>query len=232
VPLVWSLARRLKRCERDRLRSLERAIDASEHERRRIAGDLHDGVVQNLAGVSFRLGAVRGLIDATTPPELTRAVDESVGETRESIRALRSLLVDIYPPSLERQGLVAALSDLMARTGDRRLTAHLHVVDGDVVLPPAIEALLFRVAQEALRNVLAHARASDVLVWLQRHPDRVELSVTDDGQGFDVDAELGTSDGHLGLVAIEDLVHELGGSMHVKSVRGGGTALRVEVPLP
>jgi signal transduction histidine kinase len=231
VPLAWSLARRLKRSEHDRLRLLERAIDAQVRERRRIAGDLHDGVVQSLAGISFRLGAARECVDERTPGRLVTAVDESMAETRESIRALRSLLVDIHPPSLRREGLVAALSDLISRTGSRRLTGRLETSEADVRLPAETEALLFRAAQEALRNVVAHARASNVTVAVHRVNGHVALSVTDDGEGFDPGGASRSPGSHFGLLAIGDLVQDHGGTLRVDSAPGRGTTLEVEVPV-
>jgi two-component system, NarL family, sensor kinase len=230
MPAAWSLARRVKASEEERLRALERAIDAQERERRRIASDLHDGVVQTLVGISYRLGAARKHVDETTPQPLVRAVDESSHETRSSIRALRSLLVDIYPPSLQRQGLVAALSDLTSRATTHRLKARLDA-PAEVELPPVTEALLFRTAQEALRNVVTHADAKRVTIGLERVNGHVELSVLDDGRGFDNAVPRRSADGHFGLVAIEDLVHEQGGKLDVASRVGIGTRVRVEVPV-
>src|SRR4051794_38642923 len=229
VPLAWRLARRVKSSEEARLRLLEHSIDTQHRERRRIATDLHDGVVQNLAGISFRLGAARACTNGSTPPPLARAVDESGAETRESIRALRSLLVDIYPPSLQRQGLAAALDDLVARSATGTLATRVDA-PADTRLAPATEALLFRAAQEGLRNVATHAGAAHVDVALRRVNGHVELSITDDGRGFDPDRADGEPDGHFGLVAIGDLVHDHGGSFRIKSAPGHGTTLFVEVP--
>jgi len=231
VPLAWRLARRVKSSEESRLRLLEHSIDTQHRERRRIATDLHDGVVQNLAGISFRLGAARACTNGSTPPPLAQAVDESVTGTRESIRALRSLLVDIYPPSLQRQGLAAALDDLVSRNPAGTLGTRVDV-PADTRLAPAKEALLFRVAQEALRNVAAHAEASHVDVLLRRVNGHVELSIADDGRGFDPEHASGETDGHFGLLAIGDLVHDQGGSFRIESAPGHGTTLFVEVPAP
>jgi signal transduction histidine kinase len=230
IPLAWSLARRVTRAERERLKSLERSIDAQQQERRRIAGDLHDGVVQTLAGVSFRLAAAREHIDDGTPPPLRAALSDSARETRDSIRALRSLLVDIYPPSLQREGLAAALEDLMTRAAGAQLNAHLEI-DQDLELPVQREALLFRAAQEALRNAVNHARATDVNVAVTELNDRVVLSVRDNGGGFDAAATLARApNGHFGLRALDDLIRDQGGSLDITSAPGSGTTVRVEVP--
>lgn len=230
IPLAWSLARRVRRAERERLKSLERSIDAQQQERRRIAGDLHDGVVQTLAGVSFRLAAAREQVDEHTPAPLQEAIAESARETRDSIRALRSLLVDIYPPSLEREGLAAALQDLMTRAASAQLKTQLNV-DPALELPPEQEALLFRAAQEALRNVITHAHADHVSISAARLSNRVVLTVRDDGVGFDSDSALAREpNGHFGLRALDDLIRDQGGRLDIISAPGSGTTFTVKVP--
>ena len=138
---------------------LQRAIEASEVllERRRIARDLHDGPVQDLAGVSYTLSSA--ISEAReVDPELAGALEQSSRQTRDSIRALRTLLVDIYPPRLHSEGLIAAVSDLLSALcggGSRSPTLD---ADPHLRLPPGVEAVLFRVAQESLRNVLEPRR--------------------------------------------------------------------------
>jgi len=230
VPIAVSLARRVRRAERDRAALLERAIDAQDQERRRIARDLHDGVVQTLAGISFRLGAASAHADGDASPALTAALEAAARETRMSMRALRSLLVDIYPPSLQREGLVAALSDLTTRSAGPSLRVALEAPQ-DIQLPPATEALLFRAAQEGLRNVASHAAADTARVVLQRRDGHVQLLVEDDGHGFSPD-ELRRRpvNGHFGLRALEDLVHDGGGELRVDSAPQSGTRLTVRLP--
>jgi two-component system, NarL family, sensor kinase len=141
IPLAYSLARRLKRGQQEREALLRRAIDASSIERRRIAGDLHDGVVQNLAGVSFGLSAAA---EQLRPGSETRtAVEQGATEARRTVRELRTLLVDIYPPTLQRSGLQAALKDLLDGINSPGCETHL-AVRPDLELPSEIEALLFR----------------------------------------------------------------------------------------
>src|SRR3954464_2771913 len=140
IPLAYSLARRLQRGQREREGLLRRAIDASEIERRRIAGDLHDGVVQNLAGVSFGLSAAAEQLPRGS--DTRSAVEEGATEARRTVRELRSLLVDIYPPTLHRSGLHAALADLAKGLGDAGIAVRLSVPP-DLGLPGEIEALMF-----------------------------------------------------------------------------------------
>ena len=170
IPLAVSLARKVRRGQQEREALLQRAIDASEVERRRIARDLHDGPVQDLAGVSYTLSSA---VDEAkgVDPELAGALEQSAKQTRESIRALRTLLVDIYPPRLHSEGLIAAISDVLSALSAGGLEVTLDA-DPNLRLPPGVEAVLFRFAQESLRNVLEHAQATRVTVQRARQAGR------------------------------------------------------------
>jgi signal transduction histidine kinase len=215
LPLARSLARR--------------ALDASQTERRAIAADLHDGVVQDLVGVSYGLAAQAARLEDADPAAAAE-LREGAARTRQSVRALRTLLVDIYPPDLRRAGLGPALDDLAAAYTGRGLPTTVDApANGE--LDDATERLLFRVAQETLRNAHAHAGAETATVGLHADPGRVTLEVADDGRGFDPAAvEAAPADGHLGLRALRDLVADAGGRLDVLSTPGLGTTVRVEVP--
>jgi two-component system, NarL family, sensor kinase len=228
IPLAWSLARRLQRGQREREALLRRAIDASEHERRRIAQDLHDGVVQNLAGVSYGLAAAAGELPEGS--EAREAVEDGAEQTRRSVRELRTLLVDIYPPTLQRSGLHAALSDLINGLSSNGLQVECDIQPG-LELPPATEALVFRAAQEAVRNAIAHAHASSLSIAVRPVNGSVRLEVTDDGRGFDPDTIAEQSHGHFGLRVLADLARDAGGEMELVSAEGEGTLVRMEVPV-
>lgn len=230
IPLAWSLARRLRQRQREREGLLQKALEASDIERRRIASDLHDGVVQDLVGVAFALGGAARRGDIT--PESAQLLEQSADDVRVSIKALRSLLVEIYPPNLFEEGLVAALTDLLARANGQGIDAQLHVDDLTGTLPPAVTGLLYRAAQEALRNVLKHANAKSVSVTVADTHRVATLDVTDDGVGFDPSApEHRTSEGHFGLKGLTDLVAGAGGRFEIRSEPGAGTTMHVEVPL-
>jgi two-component system, NarL family, sensor kinase len=221
-PLAWQLAHRVQRGQRERMELLQRAVEASDRERRRIAADLHDGVVQDLAGVSFSLSAAA----SAAPPDLAPALEEAAAGTRQGIRELRSLLVEIYPPELHRQGLEHAIRDLLAPCNRKGLETSLDV-DGAGELPGEVEALFFRSTQEALRNVLKHAGARRVEVNVTRDNGRAVLTIRDDGKGFDAAVH---PEGHFGLRLLSDLAQEAGGDMRLDSAPGRGTTIRVEVP--
>jgi two-component system, NarL family, sensor kinase len=226
IPLVWRLARRVRRAREERERLLRRAVEASDAERRRIAADLHDGVVQELAGASFALAAAAKRLPEA--PAVSASLDRVAAGVRQSMRSLRSLLVEIYPPNLHTEGLAAALGDLLAPLPGSGLSTSLNV-PANLDLPADVAALLFRVAQEAVRNTQRHAQAGVLAVRVALRPESVELVIEDDGRGFDPAAK--AADGHVGLRLIADLAAEAGGDFTVVSRPGAGTVVRLEVPL-
>jgi two-component system, NarL family, sensor kinase len=226
LPLAWRGARRLQEGQEERERLLQRAIDSSELERRRIARDLHDGAVQDLAGVSYSLTAAAQSIDSSPRGDTARALNEAASDTRRTIRELRSLLVDIYPPDLHRTGLKAALQDLVAPLAPRGIVTTLEVPEA-LELTPAAETLFYRSAQEALRNVVKHASAQSVDLRVESDDGLVRLIVRDDGHGFD---PAGVGEDHLGLQLLADLAREAGGEFKVDSAAKEGTRVCIEIP--
>jgi two-component system, NarL family, sensor kinase len=229
IPLAWSLARRLRQRLQEREVLLERSLQASEIERRQIASDLHDGVVQDLAGVAYSLSAATrtGNGDGADPA----LIDQSAEAVRSSIRALRSLVVDIYPPDFGEEPLDAALADLVERARGRGLEAELDVERAADPIPDHAARLVYRVVQEGLRNVVNHSGAQSVLVRVGTDRGRATVEVRDDGRGFDeAEARGRAGAGHVGLRALAGLLGDNGGSLDVQSVPGGGTTLRAEVP--
>jgi signal transduction histidine kinase len=225
LPIAVALARRLRRAQRQREALLRRVIEATDTERRRIAGDLHGGVVQDLVGVAFALGAVVRAGGAVDVAE----VDGAARRVRHAVRSLRSLLVEIYPPNLYEEGLEAALSDLLARLSPRGIETDLRVeVPVEILAREQIE-LLYRVAQEGVRNVVEHADAHRVVVTVDRAGDALVMSVADDGRGLS--GPLPGKPGQLGLKTVGDMAKALDAALELESVPGRGTALRLEVPL-
>ena len=230
IPLAWRLAKRLQQRRRERENLLQRAIDASDLERRRIAGDLHDGVVQDLVGVAFTLASTARAADVD--PRSAALLDASAAEVRESIKTLRSLLVEIYPPNLFEDGLEAALDDLLARAHGRDITTSLDVQGLDRQLTPSVAGVLYRVAQESLRNALAHSGAGGVRVSVTTKETMAMMDVVDDGLGFDPTVLRDKpKEGHFGLRGLDDLVRDAGGSLLVQSDHLRGTRIHAEVPL-
>jgi two-component system NarL family sensor kinase len=218
LPLAWRLSRRLQQRQREREALLERALDAQDIERRRIASALHDDVVQDLAGLGFSLSASAAKTDS---PELR----DAAGQTRQTMRKLRSALVDIYPPSLQRAGLQAAIDDL-ASSLNATVDIDATALTG---LPPEKEALIFRTVQEGLRNAAKHANADHITVRVAVNDGVATALVADDGRGFTPNGGGGRE--HMGLGMLSDLAEEEGGRLRVSSEPGAGTKLELEVPL-
>ncbi len=227
IPLAWSMARRLQSSQQEQERLLRHALDASDAERRRIAGDLHDGVVQELTGVSLALAA-QGRGDAITPQQ---ALDASAA-IRSSIKSLRSLLVEIYPANLQEEGLQSAVGDLLNALAPRGIATRLVADLGTTDIDPEAAALAYRATQEALRNVVSHAAATEVRVTLDVDGGVLRLVVDDNGRGFSTDT-LGerAEHGHVGLLSLAGLAADLGGSMQVRSTPGTGTRVQVLIPI-
>jgi two-component system, NarL family, sensor kinase len=228
IPLALRLARQVRASQEERELLVRRAIESSDLERRRIAGDLHDGPIQQLAGLSMSLAATADSV-ATTDP-VAAPLREAAAAARRSVRVLRSALMGIYPPDLRRAGLATALTDLSAPLMERGIATEMDVPP-DLDLPPDVEALLYRASREALRNVERHSRAERVRVRVRSEHGVALLEVEDDGIGFS--SERGgpaRADGHIGLPLLHDLAGDSGGTLVVNSAVGGGTKVRMEVP--
>ena len=227
VPLAWRLGRRLQRTQAEREALLVRAVEASDDERRRIAADLHDGPVQDLAGISYSLSAAAQTEES---PATRSTLEHAAAGTRDAMRRLRSLLVEIHPPNLRASGLEAALADLLAPLQARGVETELRV-DAPLGLDEEAERIVYRAAAEALRNVARHAGANRIAVSVERDEIRVRLVVADDGAGFGPeDRERRREEGHVGLSLLEELVARAGGRLDVRSAPGEGTTFELELP--
>jgi signal transduction histidine kinase len=229
VPLAWSLVRRNQRQQRERVQLRRQALQARDLERRRLAGELHDGVVQDLTAINYALEWLR--LGGAPPGRRDEVIAESASQLRGSIGALRTLMVDIYPPNLAEQGLGSALAGLAEGLERAGMDVQLETAEAEC-LPPAATALIFRVAQEAVRNVATHSGAREVVITAGRRDGQATLVVDDNGQGFD-EARLQEriSSGHFGLRSMGDLMAASGGMLRVRATPGRGTKVMVEVPV-
>lgn len=231
IPIAWSLARRLRMRLRERELLLRRALEASDVERRQIAGDLHDGTVQDLAGVAYALSAAARRGQAHGSAADAKLVEDAAESIRGSIRSLRSLIVDIYPPNFDEISFDSAVTDLLSRASDRGLHVDVEIAL-DHKLPDSAARLLYRAAQEGLRNALDHADARSVRLRIDQRNGIATLDLVDDGRGFDAaQATMSRAAGHYGLVTLRGLVTDAGGKMDVRSVPEAGTTLHVVVPV-
>jgi two-component system, NarL family, sensor kinase len=229
VPIAVSMARRLHRHDADRTALVERNLAASDRERRAIAADLHDGPVQDLAGVSYALSALRTAV----PPEKQPVIERLVGSVRDAVHSLRRVMVDVYPPDLSSAGLTAAIDSLTEplRAQDVQVT----ISDGPPQdLDSQATAVLYRTAKEVLANVARHAGARNV--WIELTADALDgrsaarLEIADDGVGFPDTALDRRAEGHLGLRLIRDRIADVDGTVEFSRRAGGGAVVTAVIP--
>lgn len=225
TPILWLLTRQLTSAGKERERLLRTAIDASDAERRRIARDLHDGVVQDLAGTTYSISAVQR--DPGTPAQARETLEGATTSLRASLKALRSLLAEIHPPDLNAEDLAIALADLIAPAAAAGIQASVSV-NGASDASDAAAALVWRVAQEAVRNAIRHSQASTLAVTVRGDTHRICLEVVDDGVGFDPEVR---DPDRFGLRGLRSLVTDIGGRLEVRSAVGDGTTVKMEVDL-
>jgi PAS domain S-box-containing protein len=200
----------------------ERAIAT---ERSRLARELHDSVTQALYSVTLYAEATRLAFSANKQHVAMDNLRELHNIAREAMLDMRMLIFELHPPVLEEEGLIAALqARLAAVEGRARLDTEIRV-EGERRLPLAMEEELFRIALEALNNVIKHARARQVKVNLNFESKGVCLEIMDDGVGFD--PATARRSGGMGLPGIEQRVQRIQGSLAIESVPGNGTTLRV-----
>jgi two-component system, NarL family, sensor kinase len=233
LPLAWFLARRVREQERDRARLRRAGEDALESERRRIAAELHDGVVQDLAGVAYELQATADRLGPSARngnADLAAVLRRGAGVCRGSMRALRALLVDLYPSERREEGLDAAVEALARPLRERGVDV---AVDLEIEhrLPNQTAELVYRAVQESLRNVERHAAARTARVALREDDSAVTLVVEDDGRGMTGDnLREQHAAGHMGLALLADGVAARGGSLSIESEPGTGTRVQVSLP--
>lgn len=217
---------------RERLQGLSRRLlEVQESERKSLARELHDDIGQSLTALKLNLEALqRGRNGAA----LESRVQEALETTQHTLERVRQISLSLRPLQLDDLGLAAALRshlDRQATLGG--FTPHPEIEDFPARLPPEVETACFRVAQEAVNNIVRHARARNVWLQLAVDGERLVLGVRDDGAGFDVEAAqrraaLGAS---LGVVSMAERAALAGGTLHIDSAPGQGTAVRAAFPL-
>jgi len=222
----------LHRLEVERRRLLERTVEATEEERRRIAAEIHDGPIQHLAAVVFRLEALRGSLErGEHSEEMARMVARTQDDLRAEVVELRRMITELRPPVLDQLGLEEALQEHLEEVShDSGLDVSMEF-RLDERLDPELETVLYRVSQEALTNVVKHADAHHVRLSLEEWGGDVTLEIVDDGVGFrPEEAPTLVADGHLGLIAMRERVESVGGSWDLYSEPGVGTRVRSIFP--
>jgi signal transduction histidine kinase len=205
-------------------------VQAQEAERRLIARQLHDEIGQALTAVKLNLQTLQRAAGEPARGQL----DDSIAIVEETLQRARSLSLELRPSMLDDLGLAAALRwyvDRQAQRAGLQVRVSAHLPDGR--LPPDVETACFRVAQEALTNVLRHAQAQRVEVELRQDGAGLELVVRDDGVGFDVPAAQAAAvrGDSLGLLGMQERVALVGGDIKIESSPSHGTVVRASFPL-
>ncbi len=223
-PLAISLAGRVDRGLAERGRMVQHALSASELERHRIAAQLHDGVIQDLAGIGFALPSL-----ASSIPPTSVAAHELLAQTRQivlqDVDALRTMLTDLYPGSLGQGMLATAVDELVQRAGQSGLQIHARISTTPDE-PLAVTRLIYRIIREAVQNVVKHAEATSATVVAGQDSGSYVVTVADDGQGFHQPAEKG----HFGLALLRQTLEEIDGSLELRAIPGAGTTLEARFP--
>jgi signal transduction histidine kinase len=210
----------LRMVDEQRQRLLSRLVNAEEEERHRIAGDIHDGPVQQIVNASMRLHQLRKWLTEPSQIERVEAISAAVDRSAES---LRTMLFDLRPVTLDREGLEPALRQLVASLdGDFGTT-----LENRLHREPSADTriVVYRIAQEALANVRKHANAKRVDILLEEREGGFFTRIKDDGAGFSPPEMLQSAPGHLGLSSMRERAEMAGGWCTVRSFPGGGTTV-------
>jgi two-component system sensor histidine kinase UhpB len=212
----------------------ERAINAQETERVRIARSLHDDTAQSISMLIIHLDRLGNSLPADRP-DIIRYVGDAQNVATRLLENLRKIIWDLRPSILDDLGLYSAIR-WFARTNLEKagVKVEFFAANEGMRLLPHLETMLFRIAQEAISNILRHANASKVSIRLWTADEQLWLEIKDDGCGFDTEktAEGAVDRKQLGLLGIEERVSLVGGVVRIESAEGSGTCLQLHIPLP
>ncbi|WP_137148861.1 GAF domain-containing sensor histidine kinase [Mycolicibacterium sp. CR10] len=232
------LHRQLVSRERAHENFVEQVIQAQELERRRLAGDIHDGISQRLVTLSYRLDAAAQAAASADHAALTEQLDkarELIGLTLEEARAA---IGGLRPPVLDDLGLSGGLASLARSIPQIPIGLEIATDLADTRLPDHIEVALYRIAQECLQNVVKHAKATRARLTFAMdrgdHGEVARLEIVDDGVGFDtLEHPLGSDEmGGYGLLSMAERAEIVGGRLNIRSRPGTGTAVTATIPVP
>jgi signal transduction histidine kinase len=200
----------------------------AQQERQRLARELHDSVSQDLYGIGLGAHTASEALKSNDLEQATISIEYVLALTEAGLAEMRALIFELRPESLETEGLEAALSRQVAVLQARyRLNVEASLADEPALSLEGKHAL-YRIAQEALHNIIKHAHATTVVLRLARQANMVVLEVRDDGQGFDPTCPF---PGHFGLRSMQERATKIRGTLTIESAHGEGTSLSVQVPL-
>jgi signal transduction histidine kinase len=223
IPMAVSVARRVDAAQQHRSEILRQALRSSRHDRRRLAQDVHDGVIQDLSAVGYALPTILDRLPDDPESERARRLGEQInGLLVDGVNSLRELATDLLPPDIEGLDLEVTLQELAARAQASGIDVTVRV-DEDVDAEPDILSMVHRCVREALQNVVKHSGATRAWVTVSQDGDLVRVRVVDDGRGLD-EARY-DEPGHLGLRLLGDMLRELEGGLVLHARAEGGTEL-------
>jgi signal transduction histidine kinase len=202
------------------------AVSARESERERLSRELHDGVLQDLCAVARDLKALEA--QSEDPARFAALITES----NESVQTLRAICHDLRPPLLSNNPVLALKALVERLDGQSTVPIHIESAAEDLALSEEAGLAIYRIAQESMHNAIQHADASEIAVRLTQYPDRLRMTITDDGQGIPDgrDPRSFVAEGHFGLAGMRERAAMIGGTLEVHSAPEYGTAVILEVP--
>ncbi len=213
-------------------RLLIETVGVQERERQRIAQDMHDGINQLLIGAMLELKSARERLitdDRSSAEVSLQRVKDVLGRIEQD---LKQIVYDLHPPTLDELGLAPSLRRYAERFQQYSgIPCEVRAEGEPYRLPPDMEIGIYRLMQEALQNVSAHADAQHADVTIAFSPGAVSLVITDDGQGFDLDRVQRNQIGHLGIMGMQERAESLGGQLVIQTAPGRGTQIRLFVPM-
>lgn len=223
-----SMVRHVRRSQTQSIRYADNLTEGQEAERLRIARELHDDTIQSLVAISQSIDMAKAWV-ASMPDQAMEMLHLAREQSVETVNNLRRLIEDLRPPALEELGLIPAVQMQVEQCA---IPTEITVKGKQRRLDENRELALFRIVQEGLTNAKRHAHASQIELVVDYEPERIMLTIQDNGQGFDVPDYLPdlADDGHYGLMGMQERVHQLGGTLSVDSHPRHGTTLSVHIP--
>ena len=218
--------------EQHRRELMTATFRGQEEERRRLAEDLHDGIGTMLSVTKMSLNQLERQLNGEATMRTSLQIQKTRSMIDETMTNVRRISRDLVPTTLEHFGLLPALEELADRATDGDLAVHLDCPEAISQLPPALDLMLYRIAQELVNNAMRHARALHITIQLICFEREVRLSVLDDGVGFDFDVVTENKQGGLGLRNIESRLSVVDGHVTFDVAPGRGSQIHVQVRLP
>jgi PAS domain S-box-containing protein len=210
-----------------------RLLTVQEAERRVLARELHDAVGQELTALSLNLTIIGAALPGETPGKVLERLEDSQELLENTTRHLRDIMVELRPPGLDELGLLAALKEHASQVGRRaELVIRVEGVEPQPRLPPTEEIALFRIAQEALNNVVKHAQASECSVSLRQSERVVVLGIVDNGTGFDTTRKTVMGGHGMGTTTMRERAEAIGARLSLEATPGTGTRITIELSWP